>query len=119
MQVALTLFFSLSCIAVPTLVGDEAFGNVILTVASTAGVWMNLLLPAVILIYSRAPVGRERHLWLMKVAWILLLGVLCLIDGIIKMLEPQSSTPNEPKLSSECQQAFQRHRATSDVELFA
>ena len=37
-------------------------------VASTAGVWMNLLLPAVILIYSRAPEGRERHLWLMKVA---------------------------------------------------
>ena len=38
-------------------------------VASTAGVWMNLLLPAVILIYSRAPSdGRERHVWLMKVA---------------------------------------------------
>ena len=33
MQVALTLFFSLSSIAVPTLIGDEAFGNLILTVA--------------------------------------------------------------------------------------
>ena len=33
MQVALTLAFSLSCVAVPTLIGDEAFGNVILTVA--------------------------------------------------------------------------------------
>ncbi|CAL1172939.1 unnamed protein product, partial [Cladocopium goreaui] len=99
MQVALTLFFSLSSIAVPTLIGDEAFGNLILTVASTTGVWMNLLLPAVILIYSRAPSdGRERHVWLMKVAWIVLLGVLCLIDGIIQMLEPQSST-RDPKLA--------------------
>eukprot|EP00435_Cladocopium_sp_Y103_P012220 s529_g3.t1 len=65
MQVALTLFFSLSCIAVPTLIGDKAFGNFILTVG-----------------------------------WILLLGVLCLIDGIIKMLEPQSSVP-EPRVEAE------------------
>ena len=43
MQVALTLFFSLSCIAVPTLVGDEAFGNVILTVPGRLQDWQRMV----------------------------------------------------------------------------
>ena len=119
MQTLLTFVFSASCVAVPTLIGSEKFGNVLLTVASTAGVWMNLLLPALIL-YLRGPqVGNGEHreqarsLWLVKVGWILFLESLCLVDGMIKMMEPQPAQ-KQSILSEECRKV---ERCTTELSM--
>jgi len=78
-----------------------------------AGKWMFIPLKMVLIGIDPYPCFGS----LIQVAWIVLLGVLCLIDGIIQMLEPQSST-RDPKLAQECRQVYQRHHGAS-VEVVA
>ena len=119
-KAGLTLFFSLPTVLVPLMVGSAAFGQFTLVLASTAGVWMNLLLPAIVLIYcrilpNRAATRSNPHRgrdWasLMTVGWILLLGLLCLLDGF-RQLGGIFKSPSLPplSLSQECRNAFDGH----------
>ena len=119
-KAGLTLFFSLPTVLVPLLVGSAAFGQFSLVLASTAGVWMNLLLPAIVLVYCRILPNRAANRgnphrgrdWgsLMTVGWILLLGLLCLLDGF-RQLGGINKSPSLPplSLSQECRNAFDGH----------
>eukprot|EP00435_Cladocopium_sp_Y103_P061280 s945_g22.t4 len=96
-QSALTLFFALSCVLVPLITGEAGFGIFMLTMTCTAGVWLNLLLPAVVLIYSKIlppnSTGRTMDMpSLLTVGWILLLGLLCLFDGIKQLVRLSSGS---------------------------
>ena len=62
--------------------------------------------------YFMSSFGSPGTLWLMKVAWIFLLGSLCLVDGIIKMMDPPA-TQKQSVLSEECRNAFHRHHGNT------
>ena len=111
-QAAFTFFFASSCVLVPLITGRARFGLFLLTLTSTAGVWMNLLLPAVVLIYSKisAPnrTGRMDMPSLLTIGWILLLGVLCLCDGIKQLMDPEHPS-GKVDMSQECRRVFDSH----------
>jgi len=120
-QAALTLLFALPCVLVPLTTGEARFRIFMLTLTSTAGVWMNLLLPAVVLIYSKIlPSNRSGRSVdmpsLLTVGWILLLGLLCLFDGIKQLMDPQHTSRNVD-MSQECRKIFDTHHPNmTDVQ---
>ena len=115
-QVALTWFFALPCVLVPLILGEQKFGHFMLVLSCTAGVWMNLLLPAVVLLYSqilpnRRARGTVDRASLLTVGWILALGTLCLVDGVMQMLEPQKAA-KASNMSQQCREAFYHRNMT-------
>eukprot|EP00438_Fugacium_kawagutii_P036829 Skav229474 [mRNA] locus=scaffold4865:14931:16265:- [translate_table: standard] len=112
-QVGLTVCFSLVCVIFPMLMGNTNFGHFQVALGCTVGVWMNLLLPAVVLIYSkilpnRRATGTVDMKSVLTVGWILSLGSLCLVDGILQLVEPRGAT-EMPILSEECRTIFENH----------
>eukprot|EP00438_Fugacium_kawagutii_P006281 Skav222668 [mRNA] locus=scaffold997:577804:578907:- [translate_table: standard] len=118
-QVCLTVLFSLPCVVIPLLMGETSFENFQVAIGCTAGVWMNLLLPAVVLIYSkilpeRRATGTMDMKSVLTAGWILSLGTLCLVDGILQLIEPQRGR-EMPILSQECRSTFENHHTVSTL----
>ncbi|CAK9084774.1 unnamed protein product [Durusdinium trenchii] len=84
-QLSATMALTFSASYVPVVMGSDAM-NVFLTVLScTVGVWMNLLLPALVMIYCKIlpdrRSGQKIGSSVLVATWVLFLGILGLIDG--------------------------------------
>ncbi|CAK9005253.1 Aa_trans domain-containing protein [Durusdinium trenchii] len=106
----LNLWFTLSSSLIPAVVGWNAFNNFQVALTCTCGVWISIVLPALVLVYCVLLPRREAGGWdrplLLLISWVLLLGVVCTIDGVHQLLELRAAPEGVP-LWQECHNAAQ------------
>ncbi|CAJ1440560.1 unnamed protein product, partial [Effrenium voratum] len=107
-RIGVTVFITLPAAVVPCLLGFKTFANLVLALSCTCGVWMNLLLPALVLIYCKIVPSRQKQEphkgSLVLVTWILLLGALCMFDGLLRMSNMTRAVEKTP-LAQQCRDA--------------
>lgn len=111
-QVLMTSFFAVTNVVTPILVGPKAFANFLIILGCTVGVWMNLFLPALIIVHAQILPSRSSGVSsrasVTLVLWLCFVGVLCLIEGMVSMTKPTKKETLLP-LSEECERVFNAH----------